>query len=491
MAVVSGRYDVKLGLWPRLIYGFGAVAYGVKDNGFSYFLLLYYNQVLGVPAAQVAAAGFIALCVDAISDPIVGTWSDRLHSRWGRRHPFMYAAALPVALTYFFFWNAPQDLSQEGTFLYLVVMAILVRTTVTFYEIPSTAMAAELTDHYDERTKLFGYRYLFGWLGGLLIAALAFGVFLVPTEKYPFGLLNVEGYHRYGLVAALLMLAGIAASSVGTHRYIPLLMRAPPALGFSPIRLIRETFQSLATPSFLTLFGAAMFFAAAQGLTAALAYYFSAYFWGLRADQILLFIYMYVISSALAFVIAPRASLRIGKRKAAIVISILGFSLAPLSYTLRLLGLFPENGDPILLPLLLGMATVDVALLIAAQILVASMLADVVEESELKTGRRAEGLFFAARTFVYKIVSGLGLFMSGIILTVVEFPAQAVPGQVPPEVLRNLALVYAPTLFTLFAMSLLCLLFYRIDRDGHENNLARLRERAAAHADPPTPTPPN
>ena len=84
----SGRFAVKL------YYGFGAVAYGVKDNGFSYFLLLFYNQVLGLLAAWVGAAIMIALLVDAFSDPMVGCASDNLHSRWGRRHPLMYASAL-------------------------------------------------------------------------------------------------------------------------------------------------------------------------------------------------------------------------------------------------------------------------------------------------------------------------------------------------------------------------------------------------------------
>ena len=92
------------GSWlaTKLYYGFGAVAYGVKDNGFSYFLLLYYNQVLGLPAAWVGAAIMLALVFDAISDPIVGYTSDNLHSRWGRRHPFMYGSVIPVGLALFF-----------------------------------------------------------------------------------------------------------------------------------------------------------------------------------------------------------------------------------------------------------------------------------------------------------------------------------------------------------------------------------------------------
>ena len=88
-------------LSTKLYYGIGSVAYGVKDNGFAYFLLLYYNQVLGLPAQWVGGAIMVALIFDAISDPIVGYASDNLHSRWGRRHPFMYAAAVPVAFSFY------------------------------------------------------------------------------------------------------------------------------------------------------------------------------------------------------------------------------------------------------------------------------------------------------------------------------------------------------------------------------------------------------
>ena len=89
----------------RWLYGFGSVAYGVKDNGFSYFLMFYYNQVLDLPGSLAGLAILIAMILDAVADPVVGFWSDSTHSRWGRRHLFMYASALPVAVAYYFLWN--------------------------------------------------------------------------------------------------------------------------------------------------------------------------------------------------------------------------------------------------------------------------------------------------------------------------------------------------------------------------------------------------
>src|SRR4029079_12541006 len=105
----------------------------------------------------------MALVLDGIFDPLVGYLSDHLHSRWGRRHPFMYAAALPVAASYWFLWNPPDGLSHTGLLIYLIVVSIAVRALIAVNEIPSAALVPELTEHYDERTSILSYRFFFGW----------------------------------------------------------------------------------------------------------------------------------------------------------------------------------------------------------------------------------------------------------------------------------------------------------------------------------------
>ncbi|MEE4281399.1 MAG: MFS transporter, partial [Pseudomonadales bacterium] len=85
----------KVSVFNKLAYGFGSVAFGVKNNGFDYYFLLFYSQVMGVDAQLVGNALLLALMFDALSDPLIGYFSDNFHSRWGRRHPFMYFAAVP------------------------------------------------------------------------------------------------------------------------------------------------------------------------------------------------------------------------------------------------------------------------------------------------------------------------------------------------------------------------------------------------------------
>lgn len=464
----------QVGLATKLYYGVGSVAYGVKDNGFSYLLLIYYNQVLGLPAQWVGAGIMAALVVDAITDPIVGYASDNLHSRWGRRHPFMYASALPVALAFYLLWNPPAGLSHTGLFAYFLATAILVRIMITFYEIPSTSLVAELTTDYDERTAMLGYRFFFGWWGGLSMAVLAYLVFLPESKGGVTG--HQAGYELYGGVAAVVMFVAIMTSALGTHRHIPNLRKPPEQQGFDLSRTARELRETLANRSFLVLFLSALCTAMAAGVTTSLNIYFNTYFWELRSEQIGLLNLPYFMSAAVALFAAPLLSVRLGKKYAAITIGAIAFMGAPLPMLLRLVDLFPANGTDALFYTLLVFGFVEVSLIIIAGILISSMVADIVEDSELATGRRSEGVFFAARSFAQKAVHGIGTFSATMILTVIEFPTDASPGEVAPEIVRNLGLVYVPVLMVVYVAALALLTGYRISRESHTDNLRRLSE---------------
>ena len=462
-----------LRLSTKLYYGFGSVAYGVKDNGFAFLLLLFYNQVMGVPAAWVGIGMMTALIVDAMTDPIVGYWSDNLHSRWGRRHPFMYAAALPVSVAFYFLWSPPTDLSQHQLFAYFISVAVLVRILITFYEIPSSSLVAELTDDYDERTTMLAYRFFFGWWGGLSAAVLAY-LFFLPQEAG--GVLFRDGYRSYGLLGSGLMFSAILISALGTHRHIPRLRLPPAKQPFDPTRILRELRETLSNRSFIALFVSAIFSAMAAGISTSLNVYFNTFFWEFSSEQIGLLTLPLFLSAALALLIAPRVSARFGKKRAAIGVASVAFLGAPLPIALRLLGLFPENGTELLFGSLLAFNAIEVTLIIAASILVSTMLADVVEDSEFRTGRRSEGVFFAARSFAQKAVHGVGTLCATLILAAIEFPKGAAPGEVQSETIRNLGLVYVPVLAAVYLIALILLTGYKISRATHAETLEQLRK---------------
>jgi GPH family glycoside/pentoside/hexuronide:cation symporter len=467
----------KVPLRTKLFYGVGSVAYGVKDNGFSFFLLLYYSQVLGLSPTLAGTALMLALLVDAISDPLVGYISDNWHSRWGRRHPFMYFAALPLAICYAFLWNPPDSLGQQGLFLYLLCGAVLIRTLITLYEIPNTSMVAELTDDYDQRTSMLSFRYFFGWYGGLAMAALAYTVFLADTPEFPAGQLNPAGYRIYGLVGACAILASILTSSIGTHRYIPIMKKPRPKLPFQPGRVFRELAQTLSNRSFLALFLAGVFSAIAGGLTTNLNIYMNTYFWELTSGRIKYIIFFQFLSALIGASLAIFLTRRFDKKRAALGLIVFSILFGPAPVLLRLVGFFPGNESSWLLPILMFHGLVEVSVIVMIGIAVSSMIADIAEQNEIRTGRREEGLFFAARSFAAKATSGVGTFLAGVMLSLIAFPRDAEPGAVEPEIIFNLGFVYGPVLMVLYFISFAFITRYDISRSGHQSHLEALAER--------------
>ena len=459
----------------KIAYGIGSVAFGIKGNGFDYFILLFYSQVMGVDAYLVGLALLIALLVDAFSDPLIGYFSDNTHHKWGRRHPFMYAAAIPVAVSYFFMWNPPASLSGNDLFPYIVMLAIVVRTMITMFEIPNSALVAEMTDDYDERTSILSYRFFFGWAGGTFMGFFALTYLLVPTDTIANGLFNLQGYGQMGLVASIVIFIAIMASSLGTHSFISNLKMTPPKTKLSVARIYKDIFETLWNRSFAALFAAALFGAIGTGVATGLSHYINSFFWGFSTVQLGQISLSVVLSAAIALTITPILSKRFGKKRAAITIGLLAFTILPAMIVLRLLGIMPDNGDPRLFPMMLIITIIDVSLIIAYQTLATSMIADLVELSEVKTGRRSEGVFFASMTFVKKCVQGFGIVMATTILTIANFPVSVAPGSVPDDALFRLGALYVPAVVTVWMLMILCISFYQIDRNKHNANLAMLQ----------------
>ena len=460
----------------KLAYGFGAIAYGVKNNGFDFFLLLFYSQILGVDAELVGLALLIALVFDAFSDPFVGYLSDNTRSRWGRRHPWMYFSAIPVSVAYFFLWSPPETLTNNELFFYLVGLSILIRTLITLYEVPSSALAPELTRDYDERTRLMAWRTFFGWIGGTLIAAFTMAVILAPSDANPEGLFNRAGFTTYGLIASVMMFTSIMVASLGTHRAIPTLPKAPVTETKRLGAIFGEIFETLTSKSFLALFLATIISAVATGLAMSLNLYLNTYLWGFTQEQISILILASLVGAAGSVIIAPLFTRVFGKRKGAIIAASATLFLSPVLIALRLGGVLepmPTDGPSFLLPLIFTVAVIEMTLTITFQVLMFSMIADLVEESEVRTKRRSEGVFFAAITFSAKATQGLGIFAASLVLAYVSFPEGAKPGEVSEDIVLEFGLTYLIAILTLWIARIFCVRLYRIDREAHERNVAQ------------------
>jgi Na+/melibiose symporter-like transporter len=384
----------------------------------------------------------------------------------------MYGAAIPVAASFLLLWNPPAfALTDETTlFSYLLVMAVLVRSTITFFEVPNAAQGPELSTEYHDRTRLMGFRYLFGWLGGLVMAVLSF---MVLFNLDPDGQLGPTGYEWLGIIGAGAMFVAMLTSSLGTHNLIPGFHKPAPRDHHS-VKLVLSQFRSLfLNTSFNAVFISALFFGAAAGLSQALTIYVSSFFWLLESAEIGMIPLLGIIAVPTAFFVAPKLSLRWGKKQAAMRVYAFAIAFLPLAYLAKLAGFFPARDSALFLPLLMGNYLIETTAIIIMQIIFASMNADVVEDrSAENSGTRDEGLIFAARNFAKKAVSGMGVMLAGSILWLVDFPENATPADIGDDVVTSLVLVYLPILIALYVASLYVIRYYQIDQAKHEANLA-------------------
>jgi Na+/melibiose symporter-like transporter len=458
----------------KLCYGAGSTADGVKNAAFNTFLLYYETNVLGLPGGLAGLSVFIAMCFDAVSDPLMGSFSDHFRSRWGRRHPFMYAAALPTAVSFYLLLDPPDGLGTGGLFTWLTVMSVLVRLALTLHLIPSDALAPELTSNYDERTSLVAFRFLFGWGGALGFSLLGWLVFF---PAFAGGRNDPAAYVPLALVGAVMSFVSIVVCATGTHRLIPTLRR--PESVFSVRRFVADVRNALANFSYRMILIATIFGAVAMGFAEAFQLYMGTYFWEFDDDDQAVLVMALAVALVIALPAARWISLATDKRRAALGLVAFAIAAGGLPIYARFLGWLPANGDPRLLVVIAGHSTLVIAAVIAGFILMSSMIQDAVDENDLETGERQEGVFVSAVAFTGKAVSGFGNLLGGIALQLIDFPIRAAPGTVPQNKVDLLGWAVGPGLMLLYAVAFLFLRRYRITRERHREILAGLAARAS------------
>lgn len=490
MTAAAGAGEApRLGFPTKLAYAVGSTATNLKLRALSTFLVIFYNQVVGLPPAMVGSILAMAILFDAFLDPILGQISDNVRSRWGRRHPFMLAAALPYAVCFFLLWNPPLGWSHEALGLYLMVLIFAVRFFDTFFELPHQALAPELAKGYDERTNLLALRHFFMVAGGLGMTILAYQVFLKERPDGTGGVLARDGYFAYSLTGSLIIFATILLSVFGTAHRIPYLAE-PPRRTVTLKGMALEIFHTLNNRSFIAMALAGLFVAVGVGARNGLEIYFGLYFWELKQVQLAGLATMSVIGGFIGVFLAPVVGKWLGKKWGAVATFVAAVAVHITPVSLRLLGLAPENGTPELIVLLYSEEIVNATLAGIIAILMASLIADVVEDAEVKTGRRSEGLLMSANNVLRRAVSGAGVLVATTVLTYIGFPDKAERGQVSEEVLRNMGLAYIPLLVSFYAVGILLISTYTINRKRHMENLEKLQARdapgemAAAEAGP-------
>jgi Na+/melibiose symporter-like transporter len=464
----------KITTGTRWAYGSGGAGYGVLYNA-HFFVLIYYSQVLGLGAGLAGLAVSIGLVSDAITDPLVGYLSDSTRSRWGRRHPWLYASILPLGASFYFLWNPPGFVVGDTLlFAWLVVCNISMRTALTMFLIPAYAIVAELTADYDERTRLLtGFHVVWSVVNNGM-SVLMYAIWLVPTEGISDGVMNPEGYQNAGLFGTFVIVASILVFAIGLRRFIPRLRQYEVDTSPSPGQFFRQVTDVFRSASARVVVMGGVLYYAGVGTYVALWVYIYSYFWEFTSEQISII----VIPMALAALILPPAMARWAaereKKTVAITGLLGGMAINVVPIGLRLLGFFPENGSEALFSIMLVAGFFETNFFLVFDICWRSMIADLTERTELKTGRRNEGVICSTVTFATKCADALGTLIAGILLSLIDFPTETAVADVPPDTIAKLGLIYGPVVFLIWAGVILPISRYRISRSSHQEMLKQL-----------------
>lgn len=475
----------------RVAFGVGASAETVSLYSLSVLGMIFYNQVLGLDVLLAGLVPTIALFTDAVSDPLLGSLSDRFRGRrWGRRHPFMLVAPLPIAVSFYCVFNPPDTLSGDSLFAWFLGWSISLRTFMTVYHVPHLALGGELSSSYTERSKIMSFNNFFAWLGGAGVFKINTVVFFAASPVAANGLLNRQAYPDFALAMAALILLVLLASAWFTRDRIPLLPQAPANLPrFSARAFYRDIAGAFSNRNYLMLMIAYFSLSLMLGIRAAFNNYMNIFYWELPAREIGTLVFAgSLVGYVTGFLFSARLH-HVFDKKLTIVATAVGLSIFPaMPVILRLFDLFPANGAPELLWSIVAFGALSSACGSILNISVMSALADIADENELRLGHRQEGTLYAARTFFAKLDNSIGHGVAAVALSLIAFPDKAVPGQVDAGTIWWLGMIDSPLTIIPGLIAAVFYAQYRINRSSYEETQRQLASRHAAGRNPSSPT---
>ncbi len=457
----------------KFFYASGAIANGVKNDAFTFFLLFFYSNIIGLTPGLASLAIFIALLVDAFTDPLMGVISDRTQHKLGRRHPYFLLGMIPMALSYFMLFSIQTSwqLSQQHLFLWMLSFTLLTRLGMTIFEVPHRSLGSEMTRSYTERTSIFAARELLGWFGGLFNAFLAYTIFFKDTPDYMPGTKNPDPWIYYGMTGATIMCISVLLTYFGTLKYRN---HSDAKIATFNLKLIlNQIFIALKNKSFLIFFFGYLFIAISWGMGSSLQIYMNTYFWEFKSIMLASYLGIYVLSTLSAYLIVPRLVQIIEKKTILLIAISFAALIPPIPIILFINNLLPDTGTWNLFYATIPFVYVANTCLSSSAIIRESMLGDISDEVELESGIGQQGLMFASSSLIGKLNTGLGILMAGITLEFINFP-QGTDVTPSAENIFNLAMVQGPLVAILMIIPFGIFSLYKIDRYRHQQILAKL-----------------
>lgn len=451
----------------KFLYGVGFVSVGIKDVLYTLFVFFFYNQVLGLDPFYTGLATFVSLFFDAFSDPFVGALSDNFRSKkWGRRHPFMLMSAIPLGVSIWLLFNPLANMSDFQLFCWLTFFSIVIRFFLTMYIVPAMSLGAELTKDYNERTILTSFRLSFTTALQPIIFYIGIYFFFNDSVGLDTALRNPDAYSPFSLYCGVIVTLSILISSIGTESSIPSLPQNSKNESIkSVIKIIKKALKMKSFRS-IVFFTAMVYVAFGVGNT--ITTYKLTYIFKFNEIEMLSIILAGAIGGLFSLYIGPKFGKLFDKKKAAIVCTIL-FSLGMTSpYTLKLVDLMPSNENPAVIFSVFFLYLFAFTFLWSGMSLSSSMMADVVDEYEVSSNKRNEGIFFSILSFAYKCTVGVGYLIGGLLLKLISFPTQTSSIEISDKIVQSLTFIGGPLLFLVYISSLIFLIYYPLDKKKYK-----------------------
>jgi GPH family glycoside/pentoside/hexuronide:cation symporter len=370
------------------------------------YLLKFSTDVLGIAPATMGLLFFVSRVWDAVSDPLAGYLSDRTSTRFGRRRPWLFASAIPFGLSFYAMWAPPESLDAQQLAVWMGVSILVFYTCGTIYNVPHDSLAAELSDSYEDRNRIFGIRRALFGVGTIFVFVAVSGM---SASSDPRG-----DARLYAIVAGLVTAVSIVVTAIGIRERPGFQGRG----AREPFRAFAEVFRN---PHARVLLGVFFLQQIGVGVVTVMAAYYAQYILGDPAQ----FAPMIGVLFAVSLVSIP-VWIRLGRRYDKK--SILLFSMCVVGGALFSMGFFGK-GDLTALMVVCGLAGAAIG---GLDVVFPSMQADVIDYDELRSNERKEGVYFAAWAFAAKTALGISGMLAGLALAGVDYS----PGAEQPESVR-------------------------------------------------------
>ncbi len=468
----------KLSLKTKIIYALGEMPGSHMNSAIGAFLALYYNQILGVSASTISIAMGLALFLDAVSDPVVGTYSDNFKSNLGRRHPLMYAAALPLGIFMALLFSPPAGLGEAAIVAWLASFLILARLTFTFFSVPWSAMTSELTDSYSERSVVVSWRQIVGHSLAALYGFLIFTFIFSESDAFPQGQLNPENYTLFAPLLGTLITIWCLITTHFTRDQIQYSYQRTDSQSFGLLVLFTSLRSALTNRNFALLLCGCLIAFGVFGVLGFFDMYVNTYFWELKTKDFGVIALFVPIGPLIAVLLVINFQAHFEKHHALMFALVGGMLMSMVGVIARLSGLFPEYESSFFLPAITCIATINAFFAALTAIMFISMIADLVDDQELKTGQRQEGVFAAGVAFSTKAVGSLGVIVGGFLLEFfVQFPAGQGQTEISEDVLFRLAITDAIVVNSLLLIPAFLISKYTLTRHNFAAVQAALEKR--------------